>query len=161
MSSATTQAGAPVRPKAQRSRAFGFTLIELLLVLAILGVVLGIAAMTGRGALAGNQERAAIRSIQQSVWQGATAASARGRNTELIHTGRLLQVREVDSGRVIRSEELPAGIATSLPNLVFTPPGKISAASFATVENGITVQSSSGTTLLRVSIIGEVIAEKQ
>jgi len=142
-------------------RTQGVTLIELLIVLAILGVLLGIFAFTNRGALTSQQEQAAIRSIQQSVWQGASAASARGRNTELVHSGRTVVVREVDSQRVIRTEELPTGIGTNLPNLVFTPPGKISASSFALVSDGITVTSSSGTTLLRVSIIGEVIAERQ
>ena len=142
-------------------RAQGFTLIELLIVLAIMGILLGIFAFTNRGALTGQQERAAIRSIQQSVWQGASAASARGRNTELVHSGRTVVVREVDSQRVIRTEDLPAGIGTNLPNLVFTPPGKISASSFELVADGITVTSSSGTTLLKVSIIGEVIAERQ
>jgi len=139
----------------------GFSLIELLIVLAILGVLLGIFAFTNRGALTTQQEQAAIRSIQQAVWQGASAASARGRNTELVHSGRTVVVREVDSQRVIRTEDLPAGIGTNLPNLVFTPPGRISASSFALVADGITVTSSSGTSLLRVSIIGEVIAERQ
>lgn len=144
-----------------RRRAIGFTLIEVLVVLAIMGILFGIFAFSNRGALTSQQEQAAIRSIQQSVWQGASAASARGRNTELIHSGRTVVVREVDSQRVIRTEELPAGIGTNLPNLVFTPPGKISASSFALVSDGITVTSGSGTTLLRVSIIGEVIAERQ
>jgi len=139
----------------------GITLIELILVLAILGIVIGIGALSGRGALTGQQERAAIRSIQQSVWQGASAASARGRNTELVHIGNRIEVREVESGRSIRSEELPSGIVTNLPNLIFTPPGKISAESFAGVADGISVQSSAGTTVLRVSIIGEVVAEKE
>lgn len=139
----------------------GFTLIELLVVLAVLGVVLGISGFFGRGALERQQQRAAIRSIQQSVWQGASGASARGRNTELKLVGRRIEVREAGSGRLLRTEELPSGVTTSLPTLVFTPPGKISADSFAQVENGITVSSSEGTTRLIVSIIGEVIAEKE
>lgn len=133
----------------------------MLIVLAILGILLGIFAFTNRGALTGQQEQAAIRSIQHAVWQGASAASARGRNTELVHSGRTVIVREVDSSKVIRSEELPTGILTNLPNLVFTPPGKISASSFALVEGGITVTSRAGTTILRVSIIGEVVAERE
>lgn len=139
----------------------GFTLIELLVVVAVLSVVIGIAVFSSRDTLRGQQEQSAIRSIQQSVWQGASAASARGRNTELIHTGRQIEIREVGTGNLIRSEELPAGVITSLPNLVFTPPGRISDVSFAEVADGITVQSSSGTTLLRVSIIGEVVAVRQ
>lgn len=139
----------------------GFTIIEMLVILAILGVLLALFAFMGRGALDTQQEKAAIRSIQQSVWQGASAASARGRNTELKLVGRNVEVREVGSGRLIRTEELPNGVTTNLPTLVFTPPGKISDASFALVEDGITVTGSKGTTRLVVSIIGEVIAEKE
>lgn len=139
----------------------GITLIELLIVLAVLGVVIGIAVFSNRDALRGQQEQAAIRSIQQSVWQGASAASARGRNTELTHVGNRIEVREVGTGNLIRSEDLPSGISTSLPNLVFTPPGRISDATFGAVADGITVQSSSGTTQLRVSIIGEVVAVRE
>ncbi|MFA5551018.1 MAG: prepilin-type N-terminal cleavage/methylation domain-containing protein [Trueperaceae bacterium] len=161
ISSAWVAAGPSFASQRQLWRFRGITIIELLIVLAIFGVVVGIGALSGRGALSGQQERAAIRSIQQSVWQGASAASARGRNTELIHIGNRIEVREVDSGQSIRSEELPSGIITNLPNLVFTPPGKISAESFEGVADGISVQSSAGTTLLRVSIIGEVVAEKE
>lgn len=139
----------------------GFTILEILIVLAVLGVVLGISAIMGRGALENQEDLSAIRSIQQSIWQGASAASARGRNTELIHTGRRVEVREVGTGRLIRTEELPIGVTTSLPNLIFTPPGKISATSFALVTDGISVSTAKATTLLRVSIIGEVIAERR
>jgi len=76
-------------------------------------------------------------------------------------TGRRIDVREVDSGRLVRTEELPAGVLTNLPRLVFTPPGKISTDSFALVADGISVSTSRGTTTLRVSVIGEVIAEKE
>ena len=140
-------------------RSKGLTLLEVLAVLAILAVLLALAVLNGRGALTGQQDRAAVRSIQQSIWQGASAASARGRNTELVLSGRQVIVREVGSGRLVRTEELPAGVTTNLPHLIFAPPGKISADSFALVEDGITVNTSAGTTLLKVSIIGEVIAE--
>lgn len=137
----------------------GVTIIEILVVVAILGVLFGIGAFFGRGALEGQQEQAAVRSIQQSIWQGSSAASARGRNTELTLTGRVIEVRESGTSRMLRTEELPTGVTTNLPSLVFTPPGKISADSFLTVEDGITVTTRAGTTLLRVSIIGEVIEE--
>lgn len=139
----------------------GFTILEILVVLAILGIVLVISAIMGRGALTNQEELSAIRSIQQSIWQGASAASARGRNTELIHTGRRVEVREVGTGRLIRTEELPSGVTTTLPNLVFTPPGKISSDSFALVTDGISVNTAKTSTLLRVSIIGEVVAERR
>lgn len=143
------------------SKSQGFSLIEVLVVTGILAIVGTLIFMSTRGPLVEQQERAAIRSIQQSVWQGATAASARGRNTELLQLGQRFIVREVDSGRVIRTDDLPQGITTSLPNLVFTPPGKISEASFEAVADGITVQSTKGVTHLRVSIIGEVVADRE
>lgn len=147
--------------KSQTSAAVsGVTIIEFLVVLGILGILLGLFMVFGRGALDSQQEQAAIRSIQQSVWQGSSGASARGRNTELVLTGRRIEVREIGSGRVIRTEELPAGVSTNLPRLVFTPPGKISSESFASVQDGITVTTSKGTTTLRVSVIGEVLAER-
>lgn len=151
----------PLGAYGRRSKSLGITLIEMLVVLAVLGLVFGIAVFSNRGALTSQQEQAAIRSIQQAVWQGASAASARGRNTELIHVGNRIEVREVGSGRLIRREDLSTGISTSLPNLVFTPPGKISEQSFALVADGITVHSSAGTTVLRVSVIGEVVAERE
>ncbi|MFA5552536.1 MAG: hypothetical protein WDA03_13085 [Trueperaceae bacterium] len=142
-------------------RASGITIIETLVVLAIAGILFALMVSSGRGTLESQQEQAAIRSIQQSIWQGSSAASARGRNTELTLTGRRIDVREVDSGRLVRTEELPAGVLTNLPRLVFTPPGKISTDSFALVADGISVSTSRGTTTLRVSVIGEVIAEKE
>lgn len=145
----------------QTTTSDGFSLVEVLVVIGILAIVGTLALVSTRGRLVEQQERAAIRSIQQSVWQGATAASARGRNTELVQLGRQFIVREVDSGRVIRTDDLPQGITTSLPYLVFTPPGKISAASFEAVADGITVQSTKGVTILRVSIIGEVVADRE
>lgn len=139
----------------------GVTLIEILVVLGIIAVIAGFGVFGNRGMLIDQQERAAIRSIQQSIWQGATAASARGRNTELLHVGSRVEIREVGSGVLVRSEDLPQGISTSLPNLVFTPPGKISDSSFALVADGIEVNSSRGTQTLRVSVIGEVLLETE
>lgn len=155
----TTVGSRPERIGGSFRAALGVSIVELLVVLAILGIIVGIATLSGRGALQSQQEQAAIRSIQQSIWQGASGASARGRNTELTLTGRRIDVREVGSGRLVRTEELPSGVTTNLPSLVFTPPGKISADTFPLVADGITVATIKGTTVLKVSIIGEVVAE--
>jgi len=112
----------------RRSQA-GFSVLELLIVLAIIGVVVGIGVLNGRQALDRQQERAAFNSLRQTVWQGATAASARGQRVFLQLSGRELSLRIGSaSGNQLRSENLPAGVETNLPQgtvLIFEPPGKI------------------------------------
>jgi len=143
-------------------RTHGITLLELLVVVAIIGVVAGIGVFNGRRALQGQQEQAAVRSIQQSIWQGATAASARGVETELFRTDRELLVREVPSRRTLRREELPAGVSTNLPEgqvLRFTPPGQIARATLLALPEPLMVWTTDGSYRLTVSLIGEVRAE--
>lgn len=147
-----------------RSRA-GLTILELLTVLAILGIVASIGVVNGRGVLAGRQERSALASIQQSVWQGATAASARGRDVRLVREGRTIRVEEVASGAWIRTEELAAGVETNLPEgtvLTFTPPGRITTTSLDALYAGEPpyVRTSAATYRLRISLIGEVAARE-
>jgi prepilin-type N-terminal cleavage/methylation domain-containing protein len=140
----------------------GFSIIELLVVLAIIGVVVGIGVFNGLRVLQGQQERAAVRSIQQSIWQGATAASARGVETELVRNDRQLLVREVVSGRTLRREELPAGVSTNLPAgqvLRFTPPGRVAIATLRALPEPLVVEASGRRYQLRVSLIGEVQAQ--
>lgn len=112
----------------RRSQA-GFSVLELLIVLAIIGVVVGIGVFNGRQALDRQQERAAFNSLRQTVWQGATAASARGQRVFLQLSGRELSLRIGSAGGTqLRSENLPAGVDTNLPQgtiLIFEPPGKI------------------------------------
>lgn len=105
-------------------------MIELLIVIAIIGIILTIGVFNGRQALNTQEETAALNSLRQSVWQGATAASARGEVTELVRSGDRLEVI-TSNGEILRSETLPAGVTSNLPQgtiLVFTPPGKIDSA---------------------------------
>lgn len=141
------------------TRTEGITLLELLLVLALLGIVVSLGFFNGRRALAVQQETAAINSIRQSVWQGATAAAASGRKTELVRDGRRLVVHEPERNRVIRTEELPSGVATNLPSgtvLVFTPPGRV--ASLDAIPDPLWVQAGDRRYHLELSVIGEVRA---
>ncbi|MBW7929664.1 MAG: prepilin-type N-terminal cleavage/methylation domain-containing protein, partial [Fimbriimonadaceae bacterium] len=71
----------------------GFSLSEILIVLAIVGTLAGVGFVFGRQILQGQQNRSAINTVQQSVWQGATAAASRGITAELFRNGRVLQVR--------------------------------------------------------------------
>lgn len=138
----------------------GVSLVELLIVLALVGVIAAIAIGTGTRTAAGQAEAAAVRAIQQSVWQGATAAAARGRETQLIITSRRLEVREVASGALVRADDLPEAIVTNLPNLVFSPPGRVRADSLASVPEDVFVRTSDSQFSLLVSAIGEVILER-
>jgi len=141
----------------------GFSLVELLIVIAIVGVLAGIGFVSGRSILQGRQNRAAINTIQQSVWQGATAAASRGLTAELYRNGRVIQVRNQATGAVIRSFELPADVAFSLPDgptLVFTPPGKIDLSSLVNLPE-LTLEANGDQYTLQISLIGEVKVELQ
>lgn len=134
-------------------------MVELLIVLAIIGIILGVGVFNGRRALTAQEERAAVNTLRQTSWQGATAAAARGRPVLLVRDGQELSLRLGDAdGQVLRSEELPAGVDTNLPDgtvLVFTPPGKIRADMVP--EPGEYWFAAGGRSLdLEFSVIGEV-----
>jgi prepilin-type N-terminal cleavage/methylation domain-containing protein len=157
-----------VRPRLQpplRRRVAAFSIIELLIVLAILGLIAGVVAVNGRRVLAGQQEKAALNSVRQSVWEGATAAAARGTDTELVHTTSGLEVREVGSATALRTFALPASVTTNLPApsgangtvvLKFTPPGRVDLATLRSLPDPLTLTVNGHTFKLQVSLIGEV-----
>lgn len=142
----------------QQRRELGFSVVELLIVLAILGIVLSIGIFNGRQALAAQEQRSAVTSIQQSVWQGATAASARGEIVTLRREGQDLVLRVGHNGRVLRTETMPDGVKTNIRQgtiLVFTPPGRIAAASLAEAGD-LWVETGAGRHHLEFSVIGEL-----
>lgn len=102
-------------------------------------------------------ERSAVNTFQQAVWQGATAAAARGFRTELVHVGDELLVRRVSDSSVIRRYDLAAGVTVTVPGnpnpiLTFTPPGRVLALPAGSVQitaDGVTYN-------LQISLIGEV-----
>lgn len=136
-------------------------MIELLIVIAIIGIILGFGVFNGRQALTSQQERAAVNSIRQSAWQGATAASARGVAVWMtLEEGELLLRQGSNDGRVIRREELPQGLETNIPSgtlLVFTPPGKVRPDTLP-APGEYWVGASGRTLELEFSMIGEVVA---
>lgn len=139
----------------------GFSIIELLIVLAIIGVIGGIVVMSGRPIVRGQEARAAVHSVQQSVWQGATMAASRGTPMVLVLSGRDLEVRNATTNAVVRTFELPVGSTLSVGQgtvLEFTPPGKVLASSLATLTDGgpFSLTVNGETTVLCVSLIGEV-----
>lgn len=139
----------------------GITLIELLVVLSILGVVLALGVINIRQALIGSEARAAIQTVRQAIWQGATAASARGRTITLTRSGNSLRL--MDGNVVVRSDDLPSGVTVSFPQgllLEFSPPGKVTADSLEEFMNGDPwIRGDGRTTRIQVSLIGEVRTE--
>lgn len=152
-------------PATRTRSTLGLTTIELLIVMAILAIVATIGIMNYRQVLRGQEERAAIQSIQQTVWQGATAAAARGVLVNLTRSGNVFTLAESESGRVLKTFELPNGVSSNWPAdraLVFTPPGKVQPSTLTSLPNPLTITSSKGrVTRLTVSLIGEVKAEAQ
>lgn len=138
----------------------GLSLLEILIVLAVLSITAGFVAIGSRNILQGQEERAAVTSVQTLFWQGATAASSRGKTLELVRSGSVLSVREQDSGTTIRREELPNEVDLSLPDgliATFVAPGKVSMAS----SDSFTIQGKEKTYVMTVSLIGEVKKEVQ
>jgi len=142
----------------------GITLIELLVVIAIIGVIAGLGAVSGRLIAQNASERAALNTVQQAVWQGATLAAARGFRTVLCRDGTDLTIREVVdrdapdcSGDVLRSFEIDEAVTlTGIgdgTSIIFTPPGTIADGS---LPASIELTAAGNAYDLEVSLIGEV-----
>jgi type II secretory pathway pseudopilin PulG len=162
----------PTTDKRSGRAAAGFTILELLVILAVIGIIGTIGVMNGRRIVQGQESRAAMESVRQSVWQGATLAAARGIPTVLVRTSAGLEVRNAQSGAVLRRFELPAGTQLSLPAnpglgrpagtvLAFTPPGKVDPASLAALPQPFTLTIDDQVYRLKVSLIGEIQAERE
>ena len=149
----------PPRPLRVSRRVAAFSVVELLIILAILGIIAGVVAMNGRRVLGGQQERAALTSVRQSVWEGATAAAARGATTELVRTPSALVVQEVGSNTPLRTFSIPSTVTTNLPMgqvLQFTPPGRVDLATLQALPSPLTMTVNGHTFKLQISLIGEV-----
>ncbi len=141
-------------------RVAGLTILELLVVLAILGIVGGIGIFNGRQLLANQEQRAAVTSLQQTIWQGATAAASRGTTVELVRSGRQFTLVDTGEAVVLKEFELPEAVSTNWPEgtaLAFTPPGRVE--SLDSLPKDLWVSTSRQTIKLTISLIGEVRAE--
>ena len=135
------------------------SILEILITIAIFGAIAAVVVMTGRPIVRGQEGQAALRTMQQSVWQGATMAASRGVRTSLMLAGGNLEVRNVDTNEVIRSFELPDGASLNIDEgqvLAFTPPGKVDEQTLKDLPNPFQITSNNATYDLQVSLIGEV-----
>ena len=140
----------------------GFTLLELLIVVAIVGVVLGIGVINGQRIAAAQEQRAAVQSVRLLISQGATAAASRGITGKLVRTGDTLTAINTSSNSVMGKVELPEDVTSNLPEgdlLDFLPPGKLKFEdTFPRVGSipTFTITALEKTHTLQVSIIGEI-----
>ncbi|MCC6311402.1 MAG: type II secretion system protein [Trueperaceae bacterium] len=129
--------------------------------MAVIAIVVAIAIPNLRPILTGREAQAAIQSIQQTVWQGATAAAARGVVVELTRTGNTFTLRNTDTNAELKRFVLPNGVSSNWPvgtPLRFTPPGKVDTTSMGSFPSALTVTGNGKTTKLQISLIGEVRA---
>lgn len=149
-------------------RKCGFTILELLIVLAIIGIVGTIGVINGNQIAQRERAHGALATVQQSVWQGATAAASRGRVMELIYDGDDLSLVDAASDETMRVFELPSGASTNLPSgvvLRFLPPGKVDQEMLQAVNEledgaGLVLDTGERSYALQISLIGEVIAKE-
>jgi len=135
------------------------TLIELLIVLAVFAIVAAIGIPNIRSVLQGQEEQAAIQSIQQTVWQGATAAAARGVVVTLTRTGNAFVLLNTETNAELKRFDIPNNVTSNWPQnspLVFTPPGKVDVSSMSEFPASLTVTANGRSTRLQISLIGEV-----
>jgi prepilin-type N-terminal cleavage/methylation domain-containing protein len=148
----------------------GFTLIELLIVIAIIGIILGIGVVNGQRMAKQTKENASPDAIRNLIWQGATSAASRGANLVMVRTGDEFIVRTdestVASRKILYRYELPQGMTSTFNNtghqLVFLPPGKVdfsagkSSLPSSSTPNSFQLTASGKTYTLQVSIIGDI-----
>ena len=153
----------PLRPPRRRQ---GFTLLELLVVIAVLGIAAGIGTINARAVLDTQRERSSLDTFQQSIWQGATSASARGVPVELRLQGDELVLIALERGgeRRLRAFELHPDVSLGLEDgmvLEFAPPGRVTLESYRALPDPFVLKTSEHEFRLEVSTIGEIRVEAQ
>jgi prepilin-type N-terminal cleavage/methylation domain-containing protein len=140
----------------------GFSLLEMLVILAVLGILLGIAIFAGRDIIRKQNELQSVNQIRQLLWQAGTTVNARGTSGKLSRTGNVLKVLDVNSGKTLVEATLDSKVVSNLPigdSLVFLSSGRIESATLDSLPDPLTVTAAGKTFKLTVSVIGEIKAE--
>ena len=142
----------------------GFTMIEIMIVLAILGVLLGISLLNGRQIINRQKEVASVQQFRQLVERATTTANARGITAQLVRTGPLIKVVNTADNKSLMEMNLDQNVTSDLPeneSLVFLSTGRIDPVSLLSLpgSNSFEIQTSGKTYTLNMSIIGEVKLE--
>lgn len=142
-------------------RTKGVTLLEAIIVMGIMAIIVGIGWFGGGALSRQTAARGAVATFQQSVWQGASAAAARGVVVELIREGAELRLVNVNTDMVLRTYDFPAEATVSVDNpiLRFLPPGKVDLESPNALPENLVITSGDRSYRLDVSLIGEVKVE--
>jgi Tfp pilus assembly protein FimT len=139
----------------RRTRIRGISTLEILVVLAIVAILAGLAAAGWRGLAQREEARSTLVSLQQAMWQGATAAAARGQTLTLVWEEDELRVVDA-GGDVFRAWSFPDATVTTLEAgdiVTFSPPGRI--ADLTVLPDPLTMVVNDRTASLEVSLIGE------
>ncbi len=139
-------------------RGFGFTMLELLIVMAVVGIITAVGAVSASTILKRSQEGSSLRTFQHSIWQAAGLSSSRGVIITLNKSGQTLSIKNQKSGATLRSFKLASGVSTNLPDgevIKFLPPGEIDEVSYQNLPSPISISTSHENYSLLVSIIGE------
>ncbi|MCA9835779.1 MAG: type II secretion system protein [Trueperaceae bacterium] len=140
----------------------GFSLLEILIVVAVIGVFASITIVSGSRIMKGQDELAAVSIMKQSLATATTAASSRGKALELIYQSAKLDLQEVDSGKIVRTFDLPKQTSLNVSNgtfLTFSEAGRIDPASLTNLPNPFLMTVQGKKYQLTISLIGEVKAE--
>ncbi len=137
----------------------GLTLLELLVVLALLGLLLGLTGMNARKTIERQEEAAFVTGVKRLFWDGGTRASSLGETLELRREQQMLVLYK--DTIPIRRLRIPEGVTTDLPTgkiATFLPTGKVELELTASCSPypSFRVQNASGRRCLEVSKIGEV-----
>jgi prepilin-type N-terminal cleavage/methylation domain-containing protein len=147
----------------------GFSTIELLIVIAIIGILVGIAMLNGRQIINQQKEIASVQQFKQLLQRATTTANARGVTATLVRAGSSIEVTAPKKTNPAQTESLmemtlDKNVTSNLPegpSLVFSPVGRIEPTSLGTLPetNAFEIQAAGKTYKLNLSVIGEVRLE--